>query len=172
MTFVAIWLIDRLGRRPLLSFGVAGMAISLLVISQALSPGLEPRPAASAAPVHERVVLIAIISYVACFAISLGPVMWVLLSEIFPSEQMSDAHFSGEAFWNSSGQRHAHADHFPAELATFGSEWNLLGLRTAWRSLDLCSLAALAPESGAAKRFGGIGSGCLATAIAHVREVH
>jgi sugar porter (SP) family MFS transporter len=89
MTFVAIWLIDRLGRKPLLIIGVAGMAISLLVISWAFS-----RP-----DMNARLVLVAIIGFVASFAISLGPVMWVLLSEIFPNEQRAAA-ISVAGFWN------------------------------------------------------------------------
>jgi MFS family permease len=44
-------------------------------------------------------VLIAIIGFVASFAISLGPVMWVLLSEIFPNEYRGVA-ISAAGFWN------------------------------------------------------------------------
>jgi SP family arabinose:H+ symporter-like MFS transporter len=84
MTVVAIWLIDRLGRKPLLAIGVAGMAVSLLTIAWAFD--VEPHQAAVGAAsltTNPRLVLIAIIGFVASFAISLGPVMWVLLSEIF-----------------------------------------------------------------------------------------
>jgi SP family arabinose:H+ symporter-like MFS transporter len=91
MTFVAIWLIDRLGRKPLLIFGLIGMSLSLLTIAWAFH-------AAHAG--HEYVVLIAIIAYVASFAISLGPVMWVLLSEIFPNDERATA-ISVVGFWNS-----------------------------------------------------------------------
>jgi SP family arabinose:H+ symporter-like MFS transporter len=90
MTFVAIWLIDRLGRKPLLIAGIAGMAISLLVISWAFGQ----------ATMNAPLVLIAIIGFVASFAISLGPVMWVLLSEIFPTEQRAAA-ISVAGFFNS-----------------------------------------------------------------------
>nr|WP_298727268.1 sugar porter family MFS transporter [uncultured Steroidobacter sp.] len=89
MTFVAIWLIDKLGRKPLLLMGIAGMALSLFAISWAF--GQESYNA--------RLVLIAIIGFVASFAISLGPVMWVLLSEIFPNEQRAAA-ISVAGFWN------------------------------------------------------------------------
>lgn len=81
MTFVAIWLIDRLGRKPLLIAGIAGMALSLFAISWAF--GQDSYDAG--------LVLLAIIGFVASFAISLGPVMWVLLSEIFPNEQRAAA---------------------------------------------------------------------------------
>jgi SP family arabinose:H+ symporter-like MFS transporter len=90
MTFVAIWLIDRLGRKPLLIAGTSGMAISLLVISWAFGQ----------ATMNAPLVLIAIIGFVASFAISLGPVMWVLLSEIFPTEQRAAA-ISVAGFFNS-----------------------------------------------------------------------
>jgi SP family arabinose:H+ symporter-like MFS transporter len=90
MTFVAIWLVDRLGRKPLLIAGITGMAISLLVISWAFGQ----------ATMNASLVLLAIIGFVASFAISLGPVMWVLLSEIFPTEQRAAA-ISVAGFFNS-----------------------------------------------------------------------
>jgi SP family arabinose:H+ symporter-like MFS transporter len=81
MTFVAIWLIDRLGRKPLLIVGVSGMALSLLVNAWAFN---QPQ-------LNALLVLVAIMLFVASFAISLGPVMWVLLSEIFPNEHRGAA---------------------------------------------------------------------------------
>ncbi len=98
MTFVAIWLIDRIGRRPLLIFGVSGMAVALLTISWAFHAATATGGAAPV--VNAPLVLCAIIGFVACFAISLGPVMWVMLAEIFPNEQRAAA-ISLVGFWNS-----------------------------------------------------------------------
>src|SRR5277367_6311294 len=65
MTFVAIWLIDRLGRKPLLVVGLIGATLSLLTISWAFRA---QGPLGVAAHVsHAQVVLIAIITYVASF---------------------------------------------------------------------------------------------------------
>lgn len=76
MTVVAIWLVDRVGRRPLLLGGLAGMGISLCVLAAAFLLGtgslLGWLTAASLA------------AYVGSFAIGLGPVFWLLISEIFP----------------------------------------------------------------------------------------
>ena len=108
MTFVAIWLIDKLGRKPLLIVGVTGMAVSLLVIAWAFG-----QPSLNA-----KLVLFAIIGFVASFAISLGPVMWVLLSEIFPNEQRAAA-ISVAGFWNSLVSASV-TFIFPWELSTFG----------------------------------------------------
>lgn len=132
-TFVAIYLIDRMGRRPLLLIGTAGIAISLLVcaygFNQAtyqltseeivLLDGLDTSkldPIANkvynndldfkneiksalgnqvyaknegaileaATNINATLVLIGILGFIACFAFSLGPVMWVLLSELYP----------------------------------------------------------------------------------------
>jgi MFS transporter, SP family, arabinose:H+ symporter len=119
MTFVAIWLIDRLGRKPLLAIGVAGMAVSLLTIAWAFN--VEPHQAvAGAAPLttNPRLVLIAIIGFVASFAISLGPVMWVLLSEIFPNEYRGVA-ISAAGFWNALVSASV-TFVFPWELSTLG----------------------------------------------------
>jgi MFS transporter, SP family, arabinose:H+ symporter len=114
MTFVAIWLIDRLGRRPLLIAGIAGMAVSLLVIGWAFG-----QPTMNA-----RLVLIAIVGFVASFAISLGPVMWVLLSEIFPNEQRAAA-ISVAGFFNALVSASV-TFIFPWELSTLGSAGTFL----------------------------------------------
>lgn len=114
MTFVAIWLIDRLGRRPLLIAGVTGMALSLLVISWAFNQST----------MNAHLVLIAIIGFVASFAISLGPVMWVLLSEIFPNEQRG-AGISAAGFWNSFVSASVTLI-FPWELSTLGPSGTFL----------------------------------------------
>lgn len=74
-TIVALWLIDKVGRKALLLVGSASMAICLLVIGIAFQTGNTAGP----------LVLIFILIYVASFAISLGPVVWVIMSEIFPN---------------------------------------------------------------------------------------
>jgi MFS family permease len=135
-TLVAIWLIDRLGRKPLLLIGTTCMTIALLMATYAFNSAtydfnkttlekvndqdvkialaeLEGNSYDGQAVLFEAVqqrlneaqflvfkrneitnfiqinatlVLIAILLYVASFAISLGPVMWTLISEIFPSK--------------------------------------------------------------------------------------
>ena len=134
-TLVAIWLIDRLGRKPLLLIGTTCMTIALLMatlafynasynfnsetiakvsdveIKEALTPfeGLsfssqnalfealneeltesqftefKRNQITNFIDINSTLVLIAILLYVAAFAISLGPVMWTLISEIFPN---------------------------------------------------------------------------------------
>ena len=73
-TIIAIWTVDRLGRRPLMMIGSAGMGISLLAMGLAAYFGRT-----------ELWILLFILSYIACFALSVGPVTWVILSEIFPT---------------------------------------------------------------------------------------
>ena len=74
-TVVAMALIDRFGRRPLLGFGLSGIAICMLLLAWAFV-GADNNP---------RLILFAILGFVASFAVSLGPVMWVLFSELFPN---------------------------------------------------------------------------------------
>jgi MFS family permease len=132
-TFVAIYLIDRMGRRPLLLIGTAGIAVSLLVcaygfkqatyelsqekiIQFEFSEAVQLLPLANkrydndidfkndvklavgnkiynkndgaileaATSINADLILIGILGFIACFAFSLGPVMWVLLSELYP----------------------------------------------------------------------------------------
>jgi len=76
MTIVAMWLIDHVGRRPLLLIGIAGMIISLGVL------GFVFRMPTGGALAWLAVVTLMV--YVASFAISLGPIFWLLISEIYP----------------------------------------------------------------------------------------
>jgi len=135
-TFVAIWLIDKLGRKPLLLIGTTFMTIALLMATFAFNNATYDFNETSLSKVSNKeikialsdlqgksfngqsalfevvekklneeqfltfkrneitnfiqinatLVLIAILLYVASFAISLGPVMWTLISEIFPSK--------------------------------------------------------------------------------------
>lgn len=74
-TVIAIWTVDRLGRKPLMLFGSAGMGICLAAM------GL----AGYLRQTTGMWMLIFILGYIACFALSVGPVTWVILSEIFPT---------------------------------------------------------------------------------------
>ena len=74
-TILAIWLIDKVGRKMLLLIGSSAMLICLIVIGAAFQTGHTSGP----------LVLIFILVYVAAFALSLGPVVWVVISEIFPN---------------------------------------------------------------------------------------
>ena len=76
-TIVAINLIDKLGRKTLLIIGAIGMTISLGILGISFNKPVEE--------VNATIVLASILLYIASFAISFGPVMWALLSEIFPN---------------------------------------------------------------------------------------
>jgi MFS family permease len=179
MTFVAIRFVDRLGRKPLLVIGAAGMALSLLTCSWAFHASsyqltdksfaviqenkipaeliadlktldkntfptdkdfmsaLEAKLGAERLKPHHDalvsaglniqagLVLFAIIGFVASFAISLGPVMWVLLSEIFPN-QYRGLGMSVAGFWNSAISASV-TFIFPWELSHFGTAGTFLG---------------------------------------------
>ena len=74
-TLLAIRTVDRLGRRPLLIIGSVGMGTSLVGLGVAAALG------STAAWV-----LMFVLGYIACFAMSLGPVVWVVIAEIFPTK--------------------------------------------------------------------------------------
>lgn len=77
MTIVALKLLDRWGRRPLLFIGLTGMVISLLVLATAF---LMPQIMSS----HHWIAIASLMLFVASFAISLGPIFWLIISEIYP----------------------------------------------------------------------------------------
>jgi MFS transporter, SP family, galactose:H+ symporter len=77
MTVVALLLVDRVGRRPLLLIGLTGMIIGLGVLGLAFQL---PSLSGSLGWIAE----ISLMLYVGAFAIGLGPVFWLLISEIYP----------------------------------------------------------------------------------------
>jgi len=77
MTVVAVLLVDRVGRRPVLLVGVAGMVVSLGVLGFAFQ---FPNLGASL----QLVAVGSLAVYVGSFALGLGPVFWLLISEIYP----------------------------------------------------------------------------------------
>ena len=75
-TLIAIWKIDQLGRRPLLIAGVIGILSSLIIVGGLFYFNIN----------NTYLLLTFILFFIACFAFSYGPVIWVLLSEIFPAK--------------------------------------------------------------------------------------
>jgi MFS family permease len=75
-TIIAMWVIDRIGRKPLLLFGPAGMGISMVLAGLLL-------PAEGVAPAIKVAVILA---YIVSFAIGVGGTVWVVISEIFPTK--------------------------------------------------------------------------------------
>ena len=73
-TFVGMYTVDRLGRRPLLLFGSVGLACIYAILG-----------ACYYFHVTGIVVLCLVVMTIACFAMTLAPVVWVVLSEIFPT---------------------------------------------------------------------------------------
>ncbi|MCP4343864.1 MAG: sugar porter family MFS transporter [Desulfobulbaceae bacterium] len=73
-TLVAMATVDKLGRKVLILWGSAGLAISYIVVGTCFH-----------LQIQGVVVLIAVLGAIACFSATLGPVMWVLISEIFPN---------------------------------------------------------------------------------------
>ncbi len=77
MTLVAIFFVDRLGRKPLLYAGITGMCVALAALAFSFA-----HPKLSGA--LGTIALWSMMVYVGCFAFSLGPIVWLLISEIFP----------------------------------------------------------------------------------------
>jgi sugar porter (SP) family MFS transporter len=81
MTAVAIWLIDKVGRRPLLLWSAAIMALALIVLGTGFARhGAEPASGGALG----RITGISLMVYIAAFAVGLGPVFWLLIAEIYP----------------------------------------------------------------------------------------
>ena len=78
MTILSIRLLDQLGRKPLLSIGFAGMAVSLLAVSFIFL-------VTGHGTTQRWLVLLVLMSFIAFFAVSSGPIAWLMISEIYPT---------------------------------------------------------------------------------------
>lgn len=78
MTFVAIYLLDKVGRKPLLQFGLGGMIISLIILGLGFHTDALPKNSVGI------VAMICLFVYIGSFAYSLGPGGWLINSEIYP----------------------------------------------------------------------------------------
>ena len=97
---VAIAVIDRIGRKPMLIIGSVGMAITLGLIAAAFSTGTLVDGSLKLSNTAGLVALISANAYAALFNFSWGPVMWVMLGEMFPNQiRGSGLGVSGFAQW-------------------------------------------------------------------------
>jgi SP family galactose:H+ symporter-like MFS transporter len=84
-TVLALRLLDRAGRRTLLMIGVSGMVVSLFAL------GLAFKVEGGGSTVGSAIAIVSLMTYVASFAISLGPIFWLLNAEIYPLSVRSKA---------------------------------------------------------------------------------
>jgi len=75
-TIVSMYLVDKIGRKPLLVFTAAGMAVFLFFLGAAFHYNKTEGPW----------VLLSVLGYVASFAVAMGPVVWVVIAEIYPTK--------------------------------------------------------------------------------------
>jgi MFS transporter, SP family, galactose:H+ symporter len=97
-TLVAVAWIDKFGRKPLLSIGLIGMTVALLAMATAFASLNRYQNGGVVPSVAGIVTLIAMVVYIASFAFSLGPVVWTLISEIFPNRVRGKAMAVATAF--------------------------------------------------------------------------
>ncbi|NYF51925.1 sugar porter family MFS transporter [Tunturiibacter gelidoferens] len=113
-TVLAMLIVDRVGRRPMMLFGCIGIGLSHLLSAMAYH-----------ARWHSGAILVLTLSAIACYALTLAPVTWVLISEIFPNRIRSQAvSFAVCALWIAS---FALTYTFPLINRKLGSSGTFLG---------------------------------------------
>ena len=122
MTIVALYFTDRLGRKPLLYFGLTGVMLSLLTLGCAF------QFAEYFGDNLKSVTVGSLVTYIICFAMSLGPIGWILVSEVFPLKirgiAMSICTVSNFAF------NFFVVSSFPILLHRIGGAWTFWGFGT------------------------------------------
>jgi len=118
---VTILVIDKIGRKPLLLIGSAGMAVSLFAMAYAFNSGtLDATGQLQLTPNMGMVALIAANLYVIFFNGTWGPVMWVMLGEMFPNQIRGSAlAVAGFAQW--------FANYLIAQSFPIMAAWSLTG---------------------------------------------
>ncbi|MDO4164790.1 MAG: sugar porter family MFS transporter [Bacteroides sp.] len=120
-TFVAIYTVDRLGRRALMLIGAGGLAGIYLILG--LCYYLQ---------VSGTLMVVLVVLAIACYAMSLGPVTWVLLSEIFPGKVRAVAVATGTfALWVASFTLTYTFPFLNQALGTYGTFWIYTAICTA-----------------------------------------
>ncbi|WP_183982200.1 MFS transporter, partial [Pseudoxanthomonas broegbernensis] len=115
---VTVVLIDKVGRKPLLWVGSAGMAVSLALVVWAFASGSLVDGHLQLSDAMGTLALVAANVYVVFFNVSWGPVMWVMLGEMFPNQiRGSGLAVAGAAQWTSN---FAITMSFPILLAGIG----------------------------------------------------
>jgi MFS transporter, SP family, sugar:H+ symporter len=116
--FVTVGLVDRIGRKPLLLIGSAGMAIALFIMVYAFSTGTMEGSTLNLPGANGQIAVAAALAYSALFNISWGPVMWVMLGEMFPNQLRGSAlAVCGFAQWFAN---YLIAQSFPVMLGSIG----------------------------------------------------
>ncbi|MEI9852310.1 MAG: sugar porter family MFS transporter [Sphingomonas sp.] len=115
---VALLVIDKIGRRPMLLIGSVGMAITLFTMVYAFSTGSISGDKLVLSDSMGKIALIAAVSYAMFFNFSWGPVMWVMLGEMFPNQiRGSSLAVAGFFQWFAN---YLVAQSFPIMLTTIG----------------------------------------------------
>src|SRR5262249_40099085 len=86
-TFIAIWLVDRAGRKPLLITGVLGMVVTLTMLGLAFHADATQTSSTSLGVLTT----FCLAAYIVSFAFSLGPIVWLMISEIYPLRNRAQA---------------------------------------------------------------------------------
>ncbi|MEN2746541.1 sugar porter family MFS transporter [Sphingomonas sp. T9W2] len=116
--FLTVGLVDKIGRKPLLLIGSAGMALTLFVMVYAFSTGTVQGATLLLPGNMGQVAVGAALAYSAFFNISWGPVMWVMLGEMFPNQMRGSAlAVCGFAQWFAN---YVVTQSFPVMLGTIG----------------------------------------------------
>ena len=115
MTVIAIRIVDRVGRKPMLFAGVAGMAGSLLVLGVSLSALPTPHHPGDPAAI---ITLVCLATFIASFGVSWGPVVWVMIPEVLPLSVRGTA--MGVAVFGNWAANFLVSQTFPALLKALG----------------------------------------------------
>jgi SP family sugar:H+ symporter-like MFS transporter len=115
MTIIAIRIVDRVGRKPMLLGGLVGMVASLLVLGISLSVMAKPHHPSDPAAI---ITLVCLGTFIAFFAATWGPVVWVMLPEVLPLSVRGTA--MGVAIFLHWGANFAVSQTFPMLLSSLG----------------------------------------------------
>jgi sugar porter (SP) family MFS transporter len=84
-TLIAVAWVDKFGRRPLLLTGLVGMTVSLGAVGLSFAALENTAETATSTTVGGIVTVLALVVFIASFAFSMGPIVWTLISEIYPN---------------------------------------------------------------------------------------